>query len=104
MGNERQETAFTGILKTDLFRYTGYKVSAVEGNAMQYGHFDKESREYVIDRVDLPAGWKEFSAVRRWRGAEYRIHVTNPHGVEKGVAALIWKSTCLFCVVVLYCK
>ena len=33
----------------------------------------------------IPADWKEFSVTRRWRGAEYRIHVTNPDGVEKGV-------------------
>lgn len=24
---------------------------------MQYGHFDNQSREYVIDRVDLPVSW-----------------------------------------------
>ena len=24
---------------------------------MQYGHFDNEKREYVIDRVDLPTSW-----------------------------------------------
>lgn len=24
---------------------------------MQYGHFDNERREYVIDRVNLPASW-----------------------------------------------
>ena len=29
----------------------------------------------------IPADWKEFSAVRRWRGAEYKIHVENPDGV-----------------------
>ena len=37
----------------------------------------------------IPADWKEFSVTRRWRGAEYRIHVTNPDGVEKGVKE-IW--------------
>lgn len=41
----------------------------------------------VIDPC-IPADWKEFSAVRKWRGAEYRIHVTNPNGVEKGVASM----------------
>lgn len=41
-------------------------------------------------RVDpcVPADWKEFSIRRRWRGAEYIIHVTNPHSVEKGVVSL----------------
>lgn len=36
----------------------------------------------------IPADWKEFSAVRRWRGAEYDIHVENPDGVMKGVRGL----------------
>ena len=41
-------------------------------------------------RVDpcIPADWKEFSVVRRWRGSTYSIHVTNPDGVEKGVRSL----------------
>ena len=41
-------------------------------------------------RVDpcVQADWKEFSVSRKWRGAEYIIHVTNPKGVEKGVASL----------------
>lgn len=33
----------------------------------------------------VPADWKEFSAVREWRGARYEIEVTNPDGVMKGV-------------------
>lgn len=36
----------------------------------------------------IPADWKEFSAVRRWRGVEYKIHVENPDGVMKGVQEL----------------
>ena len=36
----------------------------------------------------IPADWKEFSVVRKWRGAEYRIHVLNPDGAEKGVASM----------------
>ena len=36
----------------------------------------------------IPADWKEFSVVRKWRGAEYHIHVVNPNGVEKGIASL----------------
>lgn len=41
-------------------------------------------------RIDpcVPADWPGFTAVRRWRGAEYRIQVENPDGVEKGVAEL----------------
>jgi len=33
----------------------------------------------------IPADWKEFSVIRKWRGAEYDIHVTNPDGVMKGI-------------------
>ena len=33
----------------------------------------------------IPAEWDGFEAVRRWRGAEYRIRVENPEHVEKGV-------------------
>lgn len=36
----------------------------------------------------IPADWKEFTVDRIWRGAEYRIRVTNPKGVEKGVAKI----------------
>ena len=43
--------------------------------------------ELVIDPC-IPGDWKEFSVIRRWRGTEYRIHVTNPRGVEKGVARI----------------
>ena len=36
----------------------------------------------------IPADWKDFTVDRIWRGAEYRIRVTNPKGVEKGVAKI----------------
>ena len=36
----------------------------------------------------IPADWKEFSVRRKWRGAEYHIHVTNPDAVEKGVRSI----------------
>ena len=36
----------------------------------------------------IPADWKEFTVHRRWRGAMYHIHVTNPHGAEKGVESI----------------
>ncbi|MBQ6866290.1 MAG: N,N'-diacetylchitobiose phosphorylase, partial [Clostridia bacterium] len=38
----------------------------------------------VVDPC-IPAEWRSFSAVRRWRGATYRIRVENPDGVQKGV-------------------
>ena len=31
---------------------------------MRYGHFDDEKREYVIDRVDLPASWTNYLGVK----------------------------------------
>ena len=30
---------------------------------MQYGHFDDQHREYVIDRVDTPASWTNYIGV-----------------------------------------
>ena len=36
----------------------------------------------------IPAEWDGFEAVRKWRGAEYRITVRNPEHVEKGVREL----------------
>lgn len=41
----------------------------------------------VVDPC-IPRDWKEFSVNRKWRGAEYQIHVTNPNGVEKGVVSI----------------
>ncbi|WP_027869997.1 GH36-type glycosyl hydrolase domain-containing protein [Eubacterium sp. AB3007] len=37
----------------------------------------------------IPADWKGFSCVRKYRGAEYHITVRNPEGVEKGIATLL---------------
>jgi cellobiose phosphorylase len=39
-------------------------------------------------RIDpcIPQSWKKFSIVRTFRGATYKIDVTNPKGVQKGVA------------------
>lgn len=31
---------------------------------MQYGHFDNENNEYVIDRVDLPTSWTNYIGVK----------------------------------------
>ena len=36
----------------------------------------------------IPAAWKEYSVCRKWRGGTYRIHVSNPDGVEKGVKSI----------------
>jgi cellobiose phosphorylase len=46
--------------------------------------------EYDGLRVDpcIPPDWTGFMVDRRFRGALYRISVTNPQGVSKGVAAI----------------
>ena len=31
---------------------------------MQYGHFDNQNREYVIDRVDVPVSWTNYLGVK----------------------------------------
>ncbi|MGA3245616.1 MAG: N,N'-diacetylchitobiose phosphorylase [Bacteroidota bacterium] len=36
----------------------------------------------------IPASWREFEIVRRWRGATYNIIVKNPDGVQKGVKSV----------------
>ena len=41
----------------------------------------------VIDPC-IPAGWDSFEVVRRFRGAQYRILVRNPHGVSSGVVRM----------------
>jgi cellobiose phosphorylase len=37
----------------------------------------------------IPGDWKRYSVTRKFRGAEYHIEVTNPHGVSKGVKRLV---------------
>ena len=37
----------------------------------------------------IPSDWEEFSIDRKWRGASYHIHVTNPDSVEKGVRKIV---------------
>ena len=36
----------------------------------------------------VPAAWRSFTVTRRYRGAEYRITVENPDGVQRGVRSL----------------
>ena len=35
---------------------------------MQYGHFDNENREYVIDKVDVPSSWTNYIGTRELCG------------------------------------
>ena len=44
--------------------------------------------ELLIDPC-IPSEWKEFSVVRKWRGAEFDITVVNPQGVMKGVEKIL---------------
>ena len=37
----------------------------------------------------VPAGWKEFTVIRQWRGARYEITVKNPQGVQRGVKCIL---------------
>ena len=36
----------------------------------------------------IPSGWKEYTVKRKFRGAEYTIHVRNEHGRGTGVASI----------------
>ncbi|MHB1453471.1 MAG: GH36-type glycosyl hydrolase domain-containing protein [Saccharofermentanales bacterium] len=36
----------------------------------------------------IPAGWEGYSVRRRFRGAEYMIHITNPHNRTTGITSL----------------
>lgn len=47
-------------------------------------HYDR----LVIDPC-IPSKWKQFEAVRIWRGATYKIAVINPDGVCKGVRSIV---------------
>ncbi len=42
----------------------------------------------VVDPC-IPKEWKEFKVTRRFRGTEYRIEVSNPSSVSKGVAEMV---------------
>lgn len=41
--------------------------------------------EGIIVDPCIPSDWKEFEVQRKWRGADYKISVKNPIGVQKGV-------------------
>ena len=36
----------------------------------------------------IPADFKELTVIRKYRGAEYHIHITNPDGHEKGIRSM----------------
>ena len=37
----------------------------------------------------IPTDWNGFEIIRKWRGATYKIKVSNPEGVEKGVKSIL---------------
>lgn len=41
----------------------------------------------IIDPC-IPSDWDEFEIIRKWRGAEYKIKVSNPKHVEKGIKSI----------------
>jgi N,N'-diacetylchitobiose phosphorylase len=49
----------------------------------------KPDYDYLTVDPCIPAGWKEFSVTRVWRGASYDIRVTNPNGVTCGVRRIL---------------
>lgn len=53
--------------------------------------------ELVIDPC-VPASWKEFSAVRKWRGAQFDICVKNPMGAQRGVSELYLDGKKVDCI------
>jgi cellobiose phosphorylase len=42
-------------------------------------------------RIDpcIPAGWKEYQVVRKFRGKKFTITISNPDGVQKGVRSIL---------------
>ena len=42
----------------------------------------------VVDPC-IPRDWKGFTVRRQFRGADYEIRVSNPHGIEKGVKSIL---------------
>ena len=44
--------------------------------------------DHLIIDPCIPADWKEYTVVRKWRGGIYNIHIINPDGVEKGVRSI----------------
>jgi N,N'-diacetylchitobiose phosphorylase len=43
-------------------------MSFSEGEKMKYGYFDNEKREYVIEKVDVPASWTNYIGVKDMAG------------------------------------
>ena len=43
----------------------------------------------------IPSSWDEYTITRMFRGAQYIIHITNPKGVEKGVASVTVDGTAI---------
>ncbi len=48
----------------------------------------RPSYEGLIIDPAIPSGWDGFEVTRKWRGAVYHIHVSNPEHVEHGVKSI----------------
>jgi cellobiose phosphorylase len=47
--------------------------------------------DYEGLRIDpcIPADWRGYSITRKFRGATYRIHVSNPDRISKGIQSIV---------------
>ncbi len=43
----------------------------------------------------IPADWKEYTVIRKYRGARYRIRVQNPDAVQSGIRQILLNGTAL---------
>jgi N,N'-diacetylchitobiose phosphorylase len=80
----RDHTAFGRARHPWLTGSGGWNYTAVTRWILGVRH----TFEGMIVDPCIPADWKGFDVVRRWRGATFKITVSNPDGVQKGVKAV----------------
>ena len=74
-------------------------IGRVTEGIMQYGHFDNEKREYVIDRVDLPCSWTNYLGVEDMAavvnhtagGAPHLLYSSLSHPITEPLP--LWESS-----------
>ena len=71
--------------------YSHFTGSSAWGLQMVYERMLGVRPEVEGLRIDpcVPSAWKSFEVVRPFRGATYRVRVSNPKGVQRGVNQLI---------------
>ena len=87
------------ILYVDIIELLLPFITKLPEESMQYGHFDSNAKEYVIDRVDLPVSWTNYIGTKDmcgvfnhtaggylfYKSPEYhRITRFRPNGVMDG--------------------